>query len=150
MYLRSCAVSVIALLKPCLVTPLNNRHKVLVDCDNKAWGDYINVYWHFETRPQNTCVFLFGQQCHRNSEWTASNLELLIGLAFPHVTEQVPAGLSNTSCCSQHCLSGLCKDDITTLITVAWPVCTQASMNYLKQTSGSENHHRKPFCNIRH
>lgn len=85
------------------------------------------------------CVFLFGRQCHRNSEWVASNLELLIGLALPHVTEQVPAGLSDASCCSQHRLSGLCGDDITTFITPAWARShTQACRNYLKQTSGSK------------
>lgn len=75
---------------------------------------------------------------HKNSEWVASNLELLIGLALPHVTEQVPAGLSNASCCSQHRLSGLCENDITTFITLGWPGLTQASINHLKQISGSE------------
>lgn len=70
------------------------------------------------------CVFLFGQQCHRNSEWAASNLELLISLALPHVTEQVPAGLSDASCRSQHRLSRLYEDDIITFITLAWPVLT--------------------------
>lgn len=90
------------------------------------------------------CVFLFGRPCHRNSEWVASNLELLIGLALPHVTEQVPAGLSNASCRSQHRLSGLHEDDITTFITQAWPVLTQASMNYLKQTSGSKSFQKNP------
>lgn len=72
------------------------------------------------------CVFLFGQQCHRNSEWAASNLELLIGLALPHVTEQVPAGLSDASCRSQHRLPGLHEDDITTFITPARPALRQA------------------------
>lgn len=84
------------------------------------------------------CVFLFGRQCHRNSEWVVSNLELLVGLALPHVTEQVSAGLSDASCCSQHCLSGLWENDIITLIPSAWPVLTQAYMIYLKQTSGSK------------
>lgn len=84
------------------------------------------------------CVFLFGLKCHRNSEWAASNLELLIGLALPHVTEQVPAGLSDASCRSQHRLSGLYEDDITTFITLAGPALTQAPVNYLKQTSGSK------------
>lgn len=65
------------------------------------------------------CVFLSGQKCERNSEWAASNLELLISLALPHVTEQVPAGLSNASCCSQHRLSRLHEDDIRTFITEA-------------------------------
>lgn len=44
------------------------------------------------------CVFLLGELCHRNSEWVESNLELFIDLALPHVTKQVPAGLSNASC----------------------------------------------------
>lgn len=70
------------------------------------------------------CVFLFGRHSHGNSEWEASNLELLISLALPHVTEQIPAGLSNASCCSQHRLSRLHKGDISTFITRGWPVPT--------------------------
>lgn len=90
----------------------------------------------FKRGSENMCVFLFGQQYHRNSEWVASNLELLIGLALPHVTEQVPAGLTDASCCSQHRLSGLCGDDITTFITLAWSALTQATVSYEKHSSG--------------
>lgn len=58
MCLRHCIVIVIILLEACLLTMLQNwQYK----SNNKVWGDYINVYWHFESRPQNTCVFLFGQ-----------------------------------------------------------------------------------------
>ena len=38
------------------------------------------------------------------------------------MTEQIPAGLSDASCRSQHRLSGLYEDDITTFITLAWPI----------------------------
>lgn len=75
------------------------------------------------------CVFLFGERCHRNTEWVGSNLELLIGLALPHVTEQVPAGLADASCRSEHCLPRLHEDDINTFITVFWPVLAQAPTN---------------------
>lgn len=43
-------------------------------------------------------------------ECVASNLELLINLALPHVSEQIPAGLSDASCRREHCLSGLHED----------------------------------------
>lgn len=93
------------------------------------------------------CIFLFGRQCHRNSEWVVSNLELLIGLALPHVTEQIPTGLPYASCRSQHRLSGLYGDDIITFITMSWPVLTETSMIYLKQTSGSKIIPENNFCN---
>lgn len=64
----------------------------------------------------------------RESEWTVSNLELLIGLALPDVTQKVSTGLSNVSCRSQHSLSGLCEDDISTFITPGWPVLTHHLM----------------------
>lgn len=78
------------------------------------------------------CAFLFGEQCHRNTEWVAANLELLIGLALPHVTEQVPAGLSNASCCSEHCLPWLYGDDINAHVILKLPVLTESPINYLK------------------
>lgn len=56
------------------------------------------------------CVFLFGKWCHRNAECVASNLELLINLALPHVTEQIAAGLPDASCRREHRLSRLCED----------------------------------------
>lgn len=63
------------------------------------------------------CVFLFGEWCHRNAECVASNLELLINLALPHVTEQIAAGLSDASRRREHRLSRLCEDVNNTFIT---------------------------------
>lgn len=64
------------------------------------------------------CVFLFGAQRHRNSQWVDSNLELLVGLALPHVMEQVPAGLSDASCRCEHRLPGLQENDMNTVVRV--------------------------------
>lgn len=61
-------------------------------------------------------VFQFGAQRHRNSQWVDSNLELLVGLALPHVMEQVPAGLSDTSCRREHRLPRLQEDHISTAV----------------------------------
>lgn len=88
------------------------------------------------------CAFLFGRQCHRNSEWVVSDLELLVGLALPHVTEQVPAGLSDASCRGQHRLPGLCEGDITTFITLAWRVLAH---ELSKTDFWVKAHPRKPF-----
>lgn len=56
------------------------------------------------------CVFLFAEWCHRNAECVASDLELLIDLALPHVTEQIAAGLSDASRRREHRLSRLRED----------------------------------------
>lgn len=63
------------------------------------------------------CVFLFGKWCHRNDEGAASDLELLINLALPHVTEQIAAGLSDASRRREHRLSRLCEDINNIFIT---------------------------------
>lgn len=55
-------------------------------------------------------TLLFGERCHRNAESVASNLELLINLSLPHVTEQIAAGLSDASRRREHRLSWLCED----------------------------------------
>lgn len=64
------------------------------------------------------CVFLFAAQRHRNSQWVDSNLELLVGLALPHVMEQVPAGLADTSCRRQHRLPRLQEERRNTAVRV--------------------------------
>ncbi|TNN57044.1 hypothetical protein EYF80_032765 [Liparis tanakae] len=75
--------------------------------------------------------------CRRNSEWVASNLELLVGLALPHVTEQVPAGLTDASCRSQHRSTELSRSDTAPASILAAPMslCPLPTSSSIKAAS---------------
>ena len=62
------------------------------------------------------CVYVCAR-VHACVRGWVHNLEPLVGLALPHVAEQVPAGLADASGCAQHRLSGLHGDYIIAFTT---------------------------------